>query len=475
MRIHLLLCLAFVITMSVEIAHTQTAFSVTLPPDSITQTSALLQGFYISHDTILQADFDIRKNEKYDITPDLNFNQGRNYTTYTTKTAGDTVYVYCLLKYLIPNSQYCYRLRLHIKHRPTFLYAGYQQFTTLIDTTAGGFIIPINIESNGLRGFGVHTHASECIDQLLGEMDIAPFPPAGAPELRFIAPYSYLNACYGEGFYVDLRQYSSSVQIDTFKLKFQRSNNANSNIVTWGNPGNQYTGEVRLLYPLDGSIVNTDMKAQLSDTLPVDIDNFYIVAEGPTNLLSAWYSDVSRNNITLRGTFNPGGLPTEAWFEWDSTKEYRKETPHQDIGSSTNPITFISFVTDLDPNALYNYRVVTKQGADISYGIDQYFSINFITSVFNEPSIANTISLSQNYPNPFNPSTTFSFTLGNSAFVSLKVFTMLGEQIAIIVNEKLPAGTYNKIWNANGLPSGVYFYKLETQNHVETRKLIIIK
>jgi hypothetical protein len=83
--------------------------------------------------------------------------------------------------------------------------------------------------------------------------------------------------------------------------------------------------------------------------------------------------------------------------------------------------------------------------------------------------------LEQNYPNPFNPSTTIQFSLPRSGFVTLKVFSILGEEVATLASEELPAGRYTTRWNANGLPSGVYFYRLQTGDFAETKKLVLVK
>jgi hypothetical protein len=77
--------------------------------------------------------------------------------------------------------------------------------------------------------------------------------------------------------------------------------------------------------------------------------------------------------------------------------------------------------------------------------------------------IPKNFSLSQNYPNPFNPLTNIKFQLPIAGFVRLTVLDILGREIDMLVNESLRAGTYNVDWNASGLPSGVYFYKIETR------------
>jgi hypothetical protein len=84
-------------------------------------------------------------------------------------------------------------------------------------------------------------------------------------------------------------------------------------------------------------------------------------------------------------------------------------------------------------------------------------------------------SLSQNYPNPFNPSTSISFAIPQSGFVSLKVYNMLGKEVASLVNGNLNAGTHNYSFNASNLASGMYFYKLDVDNFTETKKMIFVK
>jgi hypothetical protein len=91
--------------------------------------------------------------------------------------------------------------------------------------------------------------------------------------------------------------------------------------------------------------------------------------------------------------------------------------------------------------------------------------------------------LDQNYPNPFNPSTIISFTLRTKSFVYLKVFDLIGREVAILFSEELSAGNHSQQWNAAGLPSGVYFYRLQAHQtsggqagtFTETKKLVLLK
>ena len=108
-------------------------------------------------------------------------------------------------------------------------------------------------------------------------------------------------------------------------------------------------------------------------------------------------------------------------------------------------------------------------------------------------SFPESFKLEQNYPNPFNPSTTISFSLPMRSFVSLKVFDLLGRDVATILSEEFSAGVYSRQWNAAALPSGVYFYRLsvvpsarrdlvptdgrdgQASNFVETKKLVLLR
>jgi hypothetical protein len=84
-------------------------------------------------------------------------------------------------------------------------------------------------------------------------------------------------------------------------------------------------------------------------------------------------------------------------------------------------------------------------------------------------------SLSQNYPNPFNPSTKIKFAIPGSYFVKLAVYDLLGREVSSLVNEQLQAGTYEYEFEASGLNSGVYFYKISTESFSEVKKMILLK
>ena len=91
-----------------------------------------------------------------------------------------------------------------------------------------------------------------------------------------------------------------------------------------------------------------------------------------------------------------------------------------------------------------------------------------------------TFSLKQNYPNPFNPSTTIEFDIPKISNVKLAVFNIKGEKINVLIDQKLSAGNYRLHWNGcdiegYSLTSGLYFYRLKTNNFVATKKLILVR
>jgi hypothetical protein len=101
---------------------------------------------------------------------------------------------------------------------------------------------------------------------------------------------------------------------------------------------------------------------------------------------------------------------------------------------------------------------------------------NFITDISNDKTnqIKNFLLL-QNYPNPFNPTTKIRYQVPTTGLVSLQVYNSLGEVVATLVDEEKPVGTYELNWNAVNLPSGFYFYRLQSGSFVETKKMILMK
>ncbi len=159
------------------------------------------------------------------------------------------------------------------------------------------------------------------------------------------------------------------------------------------------------------------------------------------------------------------GLPEE-----DSTYITIEET-------NAGTLLFLDETVELNHN--YTYRVATLSGSpghSSHYGNEATAYVpDVISSAKSEIEIPLEFSLEQNYPNPFNPATTIKFSIAASSLVTIKVYDVLGNEIASLVNEEKPAGNYQVIFDSSNLPSGAYFYQLITGSFVQTKKMIILK
>lgn len=116
----------------------------------------------------------------------------------------------------------------------------------------------------------------------------------------------------------------------------------------------------------------------------------------------------------------------------------------------------------------------------VNNGLGTYDTLQVIgsgvtaTTGIAQDGVPNSFEVKQNYPNPFNPSTIISYSLPKTAIVSLKIFNALGQEIMLLVNEQRSPGYYQVQWNAN-VPSGIYFYRLQAGEFIDTKKAILLK
>jgi hypothetical protein len=129
----------------------------------------------------------------------------------------------------------------------------------------------------------------------------------------------------------------------------------------------------------------------------------------------------------------------------------------------------------LNIGQLIHAPVVVRDLGNLRDTLHLYLRVLPVTSVQEVPGQPTEFSLSQNYPNPFNPSTRIRFETKNPRFVSLKVFDVLGREIATLVNEEMRAGRYERTFVGTGLASGVYIYRLEAGGFVQSKKLLLLK
>jgi hypothetical protein len=125
-----------------------------------------------------------------------------------------------------------------------------------------------------------------------------------------------------------------------------------------------------------------------------------------------------------------------------------------------------SFVDESISTGTYYYRL--KQ-------IDFDGSVTYSQVISSDVTVATEFNLKQNYPNPFNPSTRINYSVKETGLVKLSVYNLLGEVVSVLVNQNQEAGSYDVKFDASNIQSGVYFYKLESGNQVETKKMMLIK
>ncbi|GEM_PF-1849271 len=134
------------------------------------------------------------------------------------------------------------------------------------------------------------------------------------------------------------------------------------------------------------------------------------------------------------------------------------------------PFDRVVIIMDLDGGTGDGGSNFTWYLDDFTYDDGDAVSTENITS-----GIPQSVKLNQNYPNPFNPNTTIQFSLPESSHATLEVYNMLGQRVATLVNETLTAGTHTANFDASDLSSGVYLYRLQAGNEVQTRKLTLVK
>ena len=197
-------------------------------------------------------------------------------------------------------------------------------------------------------------------------------------------------------------------------------------------------------------------------------------------------------------TFRASDIPLKATFKWSTSAlatRYKFQIatasnvyssgdslgaflPENVVFDTTLADTSLQLSTSLTASSRYFWHVSAIDTAGSSgYSNNPLFS--FTTTVFDAVSesigIPKEFTLLQNYPNPFNPSTIIKYNLPKPQMVSLRVYNFLGQEVATIVNTLQNAGYYEVNFNANHLSSGVYFYKLKTENFNSVHKMLLIK
>lgn len=213
-------------------------------------------------------------------------------------------------------------------------------------------------------------------------------------------------------------------------------------------------------------------------------DATHIKATGVTSL-SDWAIGTTGSDLlpVELVSFNYKTEKNKVVLNWKTATEinsygFEIERSVKEENSDWVKIGFVSGSGNSNSPKLYNYTDEIRNNNTYSYrlkmvDIDGSFKYSNVIEVHFEAPLA--YMLSQNYPNPFNPVTTIKFALPEAGKVSLKIFSLLGDEVAELVNEEKPTGFHQIEFDASKLSSGVYFYKIESNNFIQIKKMSVIK
>ncbi len=164
---------------------------------------------------------------------------------------------------------------------------------------------------------------------------------------------------------------------------------------------------------------------------------------------------MTTNNINILRTTNAGAA-------WDTLQNYLT------LNEVLKNIEF--FNSNISYGISSNHIYYTNDGW-VTYSIVD----SIVTNVESQQSVPTQFTLYQNYPNPFNPTTVISYQLPVSSNVSIKVYDLLGREVAVLVDEYKSAGRYKVEFNAFSLASGVYYYQLKSGSFINSKKMILMR
>nr|NIR48120.1 CHRD domain-containing protein [candidate division KSB1 bacterium]NIR72590.1 CHRD domain-containing protein [candidate division KSB1 bacterium]NIS23650.1 CHRD domain-containing protein [candidate division KSB1 bacterium]NIT70574.1 CHRD domain-containing protein [candidate division KSB1 bacterium]NIU24292.1 CHRD domain-containing protein [candidate division KSB1 bacterium] len=243
------------------------------------------------------------------------------------------------------------------------------------------------------------------------------------------------------------------------------------NVHTSANPGGEIRGQVNVSAgtgfsaSLNGDQENPPVTTSASGTGAFTLTEaglvFDVTVEGLDFTAAHFHNEaVGANGPVVRGITDDfvGNTASGVWTSTDA--------------QPLNNELIRELVSD---NIYVNVHTAANPGGEIR---GQLSAVEIVTSV--EPidgtsGIPREFSLSQNFPNPFNPTTEIRFDLKQSGPTVLKIYNMLGQEVATLVDENMPAGSYKVTFESNTLPSGVYIYRLQSSGLSEARKMILLR
>lgn len=323
--------------------------------------------------------------------------------------------------------------------------------------------------SSGMIYAGSHESGTNGLDPSLNEAELPPLPPMGVFDVRFNLPTNPVVSSLRDYRDCQLNAYSHQ-----YEMQYQVGSGSVINL-SWDLPA-LTTDSMRIQDMLGGVVINNlylpgpgsftvsnpgalnklkifiFYKPNACEIVPVELTSFTATHLG-TKINLQWSTATETNNM---GFEIEKSLDQNVWTKLGFVSGK----------GTTTEITNYSYSDDNIINGVSYYRL-KQLDFDGSINYSPIVSVDVIS-----PSI---YSLSQNYPNPFNPTSTINYSLPKESFVTIIIYNILGDEIAVLVNEKKQAGSYSIEFNATNLTSGVYFYRLQADSFVDTKKMTLIK
>lgn len=236
----------------------------------------------------------------------------------------------------------------------------------------------------------------------------------------------------------------------------------------------QTLGDYGDYYPLSKIVLTKDSNYVF---IALQKDSSNLIKISPiAQIISAKVLDFDANNIS--GTNDGGFILTNKLNSSEITLEKLDSTGNKQWSKQIPFNTSDVRCADIYQTADSSYVLtgsVQSSGMIFSYLIKTNSLGDFILDVKDSHQELSGFNLSQNYPNPFNPTTIINYSIPKTSFVSLKVYNVLGKEVAVLINEVKPAGNYNAEFNSGKIASGIYFYRIIAGQFSSTRKMILLK
>ena len=235
---------------------------------------------------------------------------------------------------------------------------------------------------------------------------------------------------------------------------------------------------------------------------PWQYDAGYLTEEDPFYWMVEWPVPKNVNYFTWGGVYGNQPQPTTPWAvqywdgEWVTLMDgiggsfeeglMGVDTDAESIWQTDTPIQTTKFrlavwSDGIDP--LFSYHIRGRGGSTLNWDqtedefkciLLQYKDLDTAVEI-DDAVLPEEFSLHQNYPNPFNPQTNITFNLAKSGHVRLAVYNIRGQEVAVLLDEVRPNGNHNVTFDASKFTSGIYYYKLKTNQGVQTKKMLLVK